>query len=153
MAFCNRCGKELAEDEKVCSDCYATFEEKEKVEAEVLVDGFSATDIADNKILSLFAYIGLLILIPVFAAKDSKYARFHINQGLLLIIASIILGVAVGIVSALTIWIPVIGLIISSVLSLAAEIIPFVFMIIGIVNAVTGKAKELPVIGKFRILK
>ena len=35
----------------------------------------------------------------------------------------------------------------------AVSIAFFVLMIIGIVNAANGRAKELPVIGKYRLLK
>ncbi len=102
---------------------------------------YEAEDIEKNKILSLFAYLGILFLIPLLAAKDSKYARFHTNQGIVLFIVALIAGV-IGII-------PIIGTIISAILGIAILILA----IIGILNAVGGKAKELPVIGKYRILK
>ena len=33
--------------------------------------------------MAILAYFGILVLIPILAAKDSKFARFHANQGLL----------------------------------------------------------------------
>ncbi len=94
-------------------------------------------DISDNKVMAVLAYFGILFLIPLFAAKESKYARFHTNQGIILFIVGII-------VTALS-WIPVLGWI----LALAV----FVLFVFGVVNAAQGKAKDLPLIGSFRILK
>lgn len=102
-------------------------------------------DIENNKVISLFSYIGILFLIPLLAAKDSRYARFHANQGIILFIFAIIVNIVIAILGL----IPVVGLIIGWVLSIAE----LVLLIIGIVNAVTGKAKELPLIGKIKILK
>ncbi|MEE0859710.1 MAG: DUF4870 domain-containing protein [Acutalibacteraceae bacterium] len=105
-------------------------------------------DIEDNKVLSLFSYIGILFLIPLLACKNSQYARFHANQGIILFICNLIISVAAGILSV----IPVVGFILCIILYIV-ELVLLVFAIIGIVNAVTGKAKELPLIGKFTILK
>ena len=101
---------------------------------------YDQADINANKVMAILAYIGILVLIPLFAAKDSKFARFHTNQGLLLFIVAIIASVisrihVIGFIGAL------IGF------------ITFIFAIIGIVYAAQGKAKELPFIGKYKILK
>ena len=98
-------------------------------------------DISDNKVMAVLAYIWILFLVPLLAAKDSKYARFHTNQGIILFIAEVILGVIS--------FIPIIGWIISSI----GGICTFILFIIGIINAVKGQAKDLPVIGDIRILK
>ncbi|MBQ8551193.1 MAG: zinc-ribbon domain-containing protein [Clostridia bacterium] len=174
MAKCPKCGVELEEGAKFCNACGEKLETA-KVNADDIAgkvgdvandavenlkklndtadttSEYDAKDIADNKILSLFAYIGILFLIPLLAAPKSKYARFHTNQGIVLFIVNIILNIAVAIVSAILgfIALGVIGMIIGWVVS----VVQLVLMILGIVNAVTGKAKELPVIGKIRILK
>lgn len=48
---------------------------------------FNTEDVNGNKVFGILAYIGILFLVPLFAAKDSQYARFHTNQGLVLFIA------------------------------------------------------------------
>ena len=106
---------------------------------------YSQEDINNNKIMAVLAYIGILVLVPILAAKDSKFARFHANQGLVLLIAGIIGGIVGGLLGL----IPYVGWIFGTVIS----IFFFVLAILGIVNAVQGKAKELPLIGKFKILK
>ena len=45
--------------------------------------------------------------------------------------------------------IPIVGWIVGAI----GEVASVVFMVLGIVNALGGKAQELPVIGKYRILK
>ena len=94
-----------------------------------------------NKLMAAISYIWILFLVPLFAAKDDAFARYHANQGLLLFLVSIILGV-IGII-------PVIGTIIAFVGGIAT----FVFMILGILNALKGEMKPLPLIGGIEIIK
>ena len=39
-------------------------------------------DVQSNKVMAILAYFGILFLIPLLAAKESAYARYHTNQGL-----------------------------------------------------------------------
>ncbi len=98
-----------------------------------------------NKLMAAISYIWILFLVPLFAAKDDAFARFHANQGLVLLIANIIVGIA-GVILA---FIPIVGGIISGVLGVAC----FVLMIIGIINALKGDMKPLPFIGGIEIIK
>ncbi len=102
---------------------------------------FDKDDIEKNKTMAILAYLSWLVLIPLFAAKDSKFARYHCNQGLVLAIAEILIGI-LG-------YIPFIGWIFSIVGGIAS----FLLTIVGILNAANGKAKELPVVGKIKLLK
>ncbi len=109
---------------------------------------FDPADIQQNKVMGILAYISWLVLVPIFGAKNSKFARFHANQGLVLAIAEIICWVVLGIL----IRIPYIGWIFAIIESLFS-LVCIGFAVIGIVNAANGKAKELPIVGKFKILK
>ena len=109
---------------------------------------YDPNDIEQNKIMALFAYLSWLVLIPIFGAKESKFARFHANQGLVLAIAEIVVGIVIGILSG----IPLLGWIFSLVGGLF-ELVCVLFAILGILNALNGKAKELPIVGSFRLLK
>ena len=106
---------------------------------------FDPADIEKNKILAVLAYFGILFLVPLLAGKDSKFAQYHANQGIILFITWLIAMVARIMVAQ----IPLIG----GITSKAIYVLMIILCIIGIVNAAQGKAKELPVIGKFKILK
>ena len=114
---------------------------------------FERDDIEQNKIMGVLAYLSLLVLIPIFAAPKSKFARFHANQGLVLAIIEIGYGIVTAVINAIVGGISVVlGMLVSTILNLIG-IVFLIFAVIGIVNVANGKAKELPTIGKFRILK
>ncbi len=94
-----------------------------------------------NKLMAAISYIWILFLVPLFAAKDDAFARYHANQGLVLFLVSIALGIIA--------IIPFIGAIISAI----GGIVTFVFMILGIINALKGEMKPLPLIGGIEIIK
>ncbi len=114
---------------------------------------FEQTDIASNKAFAALAYLGILVLIPILAAPNSKFARFHSNQGLALLIVNVVTSIALSIIRiAMYAIADPLGRIIS-VITWAVGILILVLAIIGIINAVQGKAKELPLIGKIKLLK
>src|SRR3954470_1008619 len=48
------------------------------------------SDIEQNKVYAILAYLGPLFLVPLLAAPNSKFARYHANQGLVLFLATVI---------------------------------------------------------------
>ena len=94
-----------------------------------------------KKVTSVFAYLGLIFWLIGFLAGDKEGAKFHLNQGLVLAIASMILAVLV--------IIPVVGYILYCV----GYVAWLVLAIMGIVSAVKEEEKPLPLIGKIQILK
>ena len=52
--------------------------------------GVDPADFEKNKIFAILAYLGILVLIPILAAKDSPFAKYHANQGLVLLIGSFV---------------------------------------------------------------
>ena len=109
---------------------------------------YDAADIEQNKVMALLSYLWLLFLVPLFLAKESKFARFHANQGIVLAVA----GTAIGIILGIAAFIPVVNIIVGIVGGLV-ELAVLALTVLGIYNAVQGKAKELPLIGKYKILK
>lgn len=103
-------------------------------------------DIKENKVYAVLAY--LLFFLPLIACPQSRFARYHANQGLILLIAA----VGINIVTRIFSIIPLIGLLFL-LLSWALSIALLVFMILGMVNAGSGQMKPLPLIGNFTILK
>lgn len=110
-------------------------------------------DVQQNKVMAILAYFGILVLIPIFAAPNSKFARYHANQGLILFLAYIccyvVMHIAVRMLySVSTALTGLITLVVG-----IAYIVLLVFAIIGIINAAQGKCKPLPLIGNFTLLK
>jgi len=93
------------------------------------------------------AYLGLLFLVPLLAARQSKFAMFHCNQGLILFLASIVAWIGLAIVCFILAFIPVVGWILSMLLWLALVCGGLGLMILGIINAAKGVCKPLPLIG------
>ena len=101
---------------------------------------FELDDIEKNKTMAGLAYF--IFFLPLIAAPESKFAKFHANQGLLLLI----LGVAGNLILGM---IPILGWL----LMVPFGILVLILGVMGLMNGFGGKAKELPMIGKFRIIK
>jgi len=94
----------------------------------------------NNKLMGILSYIGILVLIPIFAAKDDPFVRYHANQGLVNFIVALVASVLTAI--------PIVGIVAGLV-----GIVCFVFSILGIINVVKGEMKPLPFIGGIQIIK
>ena len=128
--------------------------------------GFDKKEVESGKVMAILSYI--IALIPYFAEKKNKFVRYHAVQGMNILI------IAVG-------W-AIVGAIINSVVQaifcstgygywysscwytfgiedVISWIISFVGLgigildIMGLVYAATGKAKEVPILGKIKIIK
>lgn len=99
----------------------------------------------DKKVTGILAYFSLLGWLIAYLAGDKEGAKFHLNQGLVIAIAEILLS-AVNLVLGI---IPIIGGIIGSILG----ILLFVLWILGLVSAIKGEEKAVPVLGGIKILK
>lgn len=141
--FCNVCGNQLDDNALFCTVCGAKLSSPEPQPSESqpqqqsqrfqqsFDDYNMQADISANKNLAALGYIGFLIVALV-AAPNSRFIRFHANQALLL-----------GLFSILAV-IPILGWI--------WGVFCAVCLVIGIINALNGQFKELPLIGKFRII-
>jgi uncharacterized membrane protein len=94
----------------------------------------------DYILCSALAYllIGIIWFFLDEKMRHDGFVKFHVQQAMVFLIMSMILQFIAGL-SLLISWIltPLIGAII------------LVFLIIGIVHAVTGKKRELPIIGEY----
>jgi uncharacterized membrane protein len=86
---------------------------------------FDAADIEKNKTMAGLAY--LLFFLPLISCPESRYAKFHANQGLLLLIFSIGGSFVLGLI-------PVLGWF----LLLFYPIVMLIFGIMGLVNGFQG---------------
>ncbi|OGG49656.1 hypothetical protein A2763_03170 [Candidatus Kaiserbacteria bacterium RIFCSPHIGHO2_01_FULL_54_36] len=92
-----------------------------------------------NTLMAVLAYLGILVVIPLIVAKGDPFVKFHIKQGLVLVIIELAMW---ALAMTMLGWqlMPLVQIVNLGVLILA---------VIGIVNAVQGKEKELPLVGSF----
>ncbi len=95
--------------------------------------------VENEKVCAALSYLFIGIIWYFFDEnmKKSEYAKFHAKQGIVLLVVDIIFGF----ISMM----PIIGWLLAPLLYIAILIL----LIVGIVNAIGGKEKNLPVIGKF----
>ena len=102
-------------------------------------------DVKNNIGYALISYFSFLVFVTIIMAPQSKFARFHANQGLVLLITQFILQFVSSIFSSiLPLFSGIFGL---------TEALIMVLMVIGIINVIKGEMKKLPIIGEFQILK
>ncbi len=169
MKFCTKCGAQVDDSVAFCPSCGTAVTGAAPQEnaggnpftntADTTAE-YDREDINQNRFMAILAYLGPLWFIPFFAKKGSKFAQFHCKQGILvfaLYVTYTVLSVLLSLIKVPTYvgyfvtyystpwWITVplslIGLGITA------------FAVFGIINAARGLARELPLIGKFRIIK
>jgi uncharacterized membrane protein len=113
-----------------------------------------ADDAEKNKIYGILAYVPiplpLLWLVPLFAAKDSPFAKYHANQGFVLFILELALWF---ILMILTYIFAMLGVSLLAVILSLAWLGILALIIMGIINAAAGKCVPLPLIGGIKLLK
>ena len=152
MAYCSRCGTSVSDDSRFCPFCGQSMREKNNTQgpggsvwdnysSKTQEDGFDAMDVEENRLFSILCYLNVLVFVPLLLKPNSPFARYHCNQGLLLLIiwiAAVTLGR----------FVPLVGWLIQ----LAGWLFTVGCAILGIMNALAGRAKPLPVIGSYRIV-
>jgi uncharacterized membrane protein len=111
-------------------------------------------DVEKNRTFATIAYIPPLFFVPIFAAKDSPFAKYHANQGLLLTIAwfCVVFVSEVVIVVIANIMPFIVTELVSVLLNLILLVGIVGCMVLGIMSAQKGIMKPLPLIGKLAII-
>lgn len=96
----------------------------------------------NDKVFSILSYLGILILVPLLVSQNrSSSLNYHINQGLGLIIVSVVGWIVLSFIHMwylMNIW----------------QLLILVLVIIGIINVSKNEMKPLPVIGNwFHLIK
>lgn len=90
-----------------------------------------------NMLMAILSYLGPLVIISYLTSKDDPFVKFHIKQGLAIFGLEVIIWIFGSMMYSM--WMIV------NILNFATLILS----IVGIVNVVQGKEKELPIVGKF----
>lgn len=95
------------------------------------------TNLDEDRLIAAIGYLGILCLVPLLLKKNSAFAQHHGKQGLVLLLAWVVLWIGN--------IIPVLGQIVWFLGSIAL----LVLVILGMVNALQGKMWEMPFFGSF----
>lgn len=150
--FCKNCGKEIGNDMKFCDGCGAPVEQQAGASNQApntpppvqpYVAPAESSD-SSNKIIFVLSYLGILFFLPLVVCPNSSVGKFHANQGLLLLILSIVGSILFSIIAAVVPFLYFLSVLFSlAVLALA---------VYGMVNAYNEKQIPLPVIGNLFVL-
>ncbi len=91
--------------------------------------------IKKGRALAWLSYFGLLLIIPAIVQRNNPYTVFHVKQGMALLIVNVIF-----IFICFEANLPVI-------FCQTVSVVLLIINIIGIVNAIMGKVKPLPIVG------
>lgn len=160
---CNNCGNEVTTEGTNCPFCgfplYAGYQQPQgqgfqqaQGQNYQQPQGFqqnqgnqSGSFSMDPKTAAIVCYltwIGLVIAL-LSADRSDPFFRFHLNNVFVLIISGCIFGV----VSVILVFIPILGWL----AIMAGSIFLTVCLIMGLINAINGECKPLPLLGSFKI--
>jgi uncharacterized membrane protein len=140
----------VAEEKKEAEEQEEVKEEpKEKTKEEPKEAAPSSS--GEVNFMALLAYLGPLALIPLLTEKKDEFVKYHVKQGMVLLIAEaaiwIIFWFLFGSItyswSTMSLW---------SMISMIQNALYFgigILSILGVVNVLNGEKKELPVVGKY----
>ena len=111
-----------------------------------------AEDAEKNKIFGILAYLWILFLVPMLAAPNSPFAKYHANQGLVLFLSWFAIGILQFVIGIILAMLPSFLGFLGAVFGLL-YLAPLALLIYGIINAAAGKCVPLPVIGGIKLLK
>ncbi len=174
MKHCTNCGTQLKDDAAFCPNCgtpaaaapnQAPVQPRDQYQAPVqprVMNGDA--DVQANRGIAWLSYCGLLLLVPLFARKNSEYCKFHVKQG------ATLLAVEIAYLTVTQILLAIINAVapgryeylyyyarvythsavynVFNVLFALGYIFIGVLAIIGIVNAATGKKNKLLLVGQ-----
>lgn len=95
----------------------------------------------DKKTTGIVAYITWIGWIVAFFAGDKEGAKFHLNQALVIWLGFIIVNIVMQIT------------IVGAIIGLVGWVFLIVCFFIGLISACKGEEKEIPLLGKIKILK
>lgn len=90
-----------------------------------------------EKFLSAIGYLGVLCLVPLLLERKSAFAQHHGKQGLILLIAWML------------IWIGNIIPILGQIVWVIGSVMFIMLIILGMVNAFAGRLWEMPILGAY----
>lgn len=93
-------------------------------------------EVQEGTLLSILAYLGVLVLVPFIIGRENPTVRFHTNQGLKILVISIITGLFRAVFKGT----------IAGILVRVVRMAILILSIIGIINVIKKEEKRLPLV-------
>jgi len=175
--FCSKCGNKNDVTSKFCVNCGEVIQNTDAAKASPNNnEGKNQPPVNQNndptKIFRVLSYISILWIVGLLCEqKNDENVKFHVGQGIILTIATTVLGVAGSLINSLIIYnvftteeiwfgiatgirtVSATGFFIGGMISLAIGIFSLFLIIKGIINAVNNKNEKLPLIGNWAFYK
>lgn len=90
-----------------------------------------------SKTFAVLSYLCVLAIISLIAGRGDKFVMFHAKQGVGLLL--------LWVISPYVLWIPILGWIAGPILMVLTSVLA----IYGVIHAVKGEEKTVPIIGKY----
>ena len=100
-------------------------------------NSYQKSSMPRNGAMGILAYLGPLVIISYLTAKDDPFVKFHVKQGLVLLVIEVAVWLLGMVFWPLWIHLNLINLVV------------LVLAIIGILNVTKGQEKKLPLVGDF----
>ena len=125
---------------------------------------YNAQDFAAHKTQCILASLGITFWVPYVACRDSQSSRFYANQGLLTLIMEIVFGFIFSLFGNIIntafmvntydggYQLSFAGWIVSIIVAAIVFAIPAFVIVTSIMNIRAGKIKEIPFLGKLRLI-
>ncbi len=91
----------------------------------------------EEKLYAAIGYLGILCVVPLILKRSNKFCQHHGKQGLIVLVAWIIL------------WVGNIIPILGQIVWILGSLFLFVLILLGMINSFHGKMWEMPILGKY----
>ncbi len=169
MAYCRNCGEKLDEGARFCSRCGTRLDGTSPRQGEQRGSGarkadrkkakqtdpysrfftirdttaaYAPRDIAENRSVAVLAYLHILVLVPLLAARESRFAQYHVRLGLNLLFYQLLAELLGAVLIRTLGWIFIVGTFLR-VLVWVVNLALWGVAVFGITAAVRGRAQEL----------
>ncbi len=120
---------------------------------------YAAEDIEQNKVVSALTYFGITFWLPFVVCPESRFGRFHANQSLIALIFYVVVGIVGAVLSLClrlvfgVLFMGGIGVLLGALIGIILNLVSLAVFLFGLLSTLSGKAKEIPIIGKLRLIK
>jgi uncharacterized membrane protein len=110
------------------------------------------TPSSNRTVMIILSYLWILALIPLLVEKDDREVQWHAKHGIVLLVAELILGVVLGILSTFATAVPFLGCLaalISGLVGFAVWAAVIVVHVLAIVKGVNGQRFLVPYVSEY----